>query len=87
MNSSLIKLVYFLFLFFLILDCHQPSVSKHTKTYLHLSHTRTEADDTIDSITLEIDYDQFDMLWLGGDLTYYTSKIYPPAIILFFSSK
>lgn len=44
------------------------------KSYLHLSHIRTEAENTIDSTTLEIDYASFEMLWLGGDLTYYTSK-------------
>jgi len=50
-----------------------PNVDK-VATYLHLSHTRTEADDTIDSLLLEIDYNKFEMLWLGGDLTYYTSR-------------
>ncbi len=74
MNLNFIKLILFSFLFFLIWNCHQSSGSKKTNTYLHLSHIRTEADDTIDSLTLEVDYEQFDMLWLGGDLTFYTSK-------------
>lgn len=41
--------------------------------YLHLSHTRTNANPHLDSIAERIDYSQFDMLWLGGDLAQTTS--------------
>lgn len=42
--------------------------------YLHLSHTRTDANPTMDSLVEKIDYSAFDMLLLGGDLTWYTSE-------------
>jgi hypothetical protein len=45
-----------------------------TKTYLHISHTRTDSNPNMDPIVESIDYKQFDMLWLGGDLTYLTSQ-------------
>ncbi len=43
------------------------------KTYLHISHTRTNANPKLDSLTEHIDFSQFDMLWLGGDLAWLTS--------------
>lgn len=42
--------------------------------YLHISHTRTNADPKMDSIAERIDYNKFNMLWLGGDLAKATSK-------------
>lgn len=41
--------------------------------YLHLSHTRTDSNPQMDSVVEQIDYSNFDMLWLGGDLAYLTS--------------
>ena len=43
------------------------------KSYLHLSHTRTDSNPFMDSIVEKIDYNKFDMLWLGGDLAQLTS--------------
>lgn len=71
MNKKITRFIVLGLMLFLHWNCKKAN---RTKTYLHLSHTRTEADDTIDSLTLKIDFDEFDMLWLGGDLTYYTSK-------------
>lgn len=45
-----------------------------TKEYLHLSHTRTNVNPKMDSISESIDYSEYDMLWLGGDLAYLTSE-------------
>ena len=67
--------VLILFLLFIInWSCQDSKKNEKLQTYLHLAHTRTEADDTVDSLVLEIDFAKFDMLWLGGDLTYHTSK-------------
>ena len=49
------------------------SCKDNVKTYLFLSHTRTDSNPKIDSIAEKIDYSKFDMLWLGGDLAWYTS--------------
>lgn len=44
-----------------------------SKRYLHLSHTRTDSNPLMDSIAENLDFDQFDMLLLGGDLAHLTS--------------
>ncbi len=74
MNNRFAIFLFLSFIFFFHWSCKNTNSSKKNNTYLHLSHTRTEADDTIDSLTLDIDFTKFEMLWLGGDLTYYTSK-------------
>ena len=71
--NNITKFLFLGFILFFHLNCEKSHRSDNTHTYLHLSHTRTEADDTIDSTALKIDFTKFDMLWLGGDLTYYTS--------------
>lgn len=43
-------------------------------TYLHLAHTRTDTNPSMDSIVESIDYSAFNMLWLGGDLAWLTSQ-------------
>ena len=43
------------------------------KNYLHLSHTRTNSNPNMDSLVERIDFNKFDMLWLGGDLAQLTS--------------
>ena len=45
-----------------------------SKQYLHLSHTRTKRNPLMDSLVEKVDYSKFDMLWLGGDLAYLTSR-------------
>jgi hypothetical protein len=42
-------------------------------TYLHLAHTRTDANPYMDSIVESIDYSALNMLWLGGDLAWSSS--------------
>lgn len=74
MNYKISLICALIYLLFFNWNCKNFLNSENTKTYLHLSHTRTEADDTMDSVTVKIDYTKYDMLWLGGDLTYYTSK-------------
>lgn len=42
--------------------------------YIHISHTRTDSNPNLDSIVERIDYSNFDMLWLGGDLAQLSSQ-------------
>lgn len=42
--------------------------------FLHLAHTRTDANPLLDSEVELIDFSYFDMLWLGGDLALATSE-------------
>ncbi len=37
--------------------------------YLHVAHTRTASNPSMDSLVESIDYSYYDMLWLGGDMT------------------
>jgi len=43
------------------------------KKYLHLSHTRTNTNPKLDSVVEQINFNNYDMLWLGGDLAQLTS--------------
>jgi hypothetical protein len=45
-----------------------------TKSYLHVSHTLTETNAAMDSLAENINYCNFDMLLLGGDLSWSTSQ-------------
>jgi hypothetical protein len=51
-----------------------PVLELELKSYLHLSHTRTNSNPLMDSVAEKINYHKFDMLWLGGDLAHLTSK-------------
>jgi hypothetical protein len=48
--------------------------SNKAYSYLYLGHPRTESVYNLDPIVEALDFTQFDMLWLGGDLTAATSK-------------
>ncbi len=43
------------------------------KKYLHLSHTRTSENPLMDSVAESLNFNSYDMLWLGGDLAFLTS--------------
>lgn len=49
------------------------SPDREFRRYLHLSHTRTNSNPKMDSIAESIDFNAFDMLWLGGDMAFLTS--------------
>lgn len=57
--------------------CQKPTLIEPTQQklnyYLHLSRTRTNTNARMDSIVERVDYQKFDMLWLGGDLASLTS--------------
>jgi hypothetical protein len=55
-------------------DVLPPAYQANTRSYLHLSHPRTATNGSIASRLDEVDYEPFDMLWLGGDLQYGTSQ-------------
>lgn len=67
-----------LILLLLIISCNSSNtlVSEENVVvkYLHLGHTRTNENPSMDPIIEKIDYTKYDMLWLGGDLAYLTSK-------------
>jgi len=42
--------------------------SSRFQYYLHLAHTRTAANPSMDQVAESIDYSFYDMLWLGGDM-------------------
>ena len=43
------------------------------KNYLHLSHTRTNENPRLDSTVEQMNFEKYEMLWLGGDLAQLTS--------------
>jgi hypothetical protein len=65
-------------LFVIIYSCENSKAIQPNKPeiveYLHLGHTRTNTNPNMDSIVENIDYTKYEMLWLGGDLTYLTSQ-------------
>jgi len=78
--------IYFLFTFlFSFVSCSQEenidgyveAVNEFAppviNNYLHLSHTRTDSNPYMDSLVEKVDFNKFDMLWLGGDLAQSTS--------------
>jgi len=50
-----------------------PQSGLVSKSYLHISHTRTNTNPTMLDEVENIDFSKFDMLWLGGDLANLTS--------------
>ncbi len=52
----------------------QPTSAPDIKDYLHLAHTRTDSSLGVNPLVELIDYNKFEMLWLGGDLAKYTSR-------------
>ena len=61
-------------LFLSILSCEKNFPSSAFKTYLHIAHTRTNANPNMDSLVEKINYQKYDILMLGGDLAHQTSK-------------
>lgn len=60
----------------LLLGCGKPTLEPEGETlrqYLHISHTRTAKNPSVDSEVEEIDFKNYDMLLLGGDLAHATS--------------
>lgn len=51
-------------------ECSEFSSDQY---YLHLAHTRTATNPSMDQLVESIDYSYYDMLWLGGDLAVSTS--------------
>ena len=66
------KLLTYIFLAYLFSSCQEPlskANSEGEHTYLHIAHTRTDINPTIDSIVEKVNFDKYNMLWLGGDLS------------------
>ncbi|MFT4762575.1 MAG: hypothetical protein ACI9XO_003594 [Paraglaciecola sp.] len=54
-------------------DSNPSNENQETKSYLHLSHTRTAANPAVVLDIENLDFTDFDMLWLGGDMAQATS--------------
>ena len=72
MRSKFIKGFLVIAVFY---SCSENRLEESGKVaqYLHLSHTRTNANPKLDLLVEKLDYTQFDLLWLGGDLAQLTS--------------
>ena len=44
------------------------------KNYIHISHTQTQNDPVVDDAVNAINFSDYDMTWLGGDLGEFTSQ-------------
>ena len=75
-HISIIYIIKSLFLssIVLIISCNKDRTIGPHKCYLHLSHTRTNSNLFMDNLSEMIDFNRFDMLWLGGDLALSTSS-------------
>lgn len=78
MKSILIRLTPLL-LIILMVFCKNDKIIEpvnipEIKNYLHISHTRTNSNPYMDSLVERVDFNKFEMLWLGGDLAHLTSK-------------
>lgn len=47
--------------------------TEEIKNYLHLSHTRETVNPNLIQDVENLDFDKYDMLWLGGDIAYQSS--------------
>lgn len=77
MNKA--KFILSISLLMLIASCQNRknrafTLNSKVNSYLHISHTRTNSDPLMDSLVEKLNYDKFDMLWLGGDLAALTSS-------------
>ncbi len=75
MNYKLISIV--LLYMALSISCNDKKViipPVQINNYIHISHTRTNSNPNMDSIVETINFNKFDMLWLGGDLAHLTSE-------------
>ena len=70
---SIIKSL-FIFSIILLISCNKDRTIGPHKCYLHLSHTRNNSNLFLNDISKIIDFNRFDMLWLGGDLAPSTSS-------------
>ena len=69
--------ILILFVVFAFMACKSHTKELETnpqlKKYLHLSHTRTNSNPKLDSLAEQLNFESYDMLWLGGDLAQLTS--------------
>jgi len=71
---------YYQFLFICLILCllscdkYEEKPIPIINNYLHISHTRSIETKYLDSIVQLADYSNYDMIWLGGDMTHLTSE-------------
>jgi len=71
-----IKCAWFYVLIALLVSCKTdfPVPTDVIKKYIHLSHTRTDSNPGLAQHVESIPFENYDMIWLGGDLTFLTSE-------------
>lgn len=52
---------------------HSNCDNKSIKRYIHIAHTRTDSNPKMDTNIEKINYKEYDMTWLGGDMAISTS--------------
>ncbi|MDB4091053.1 metallophosphoesterase [Crocinitomicaceae bacterium] len=67
------RMILALFILSLFSSCKSDKIEYQNVTYLHVSHTRTNANPNLDATIEGIDYSKYDVLMLGGDLANLTS--------------
>ena len=72
LQSKFIPILLFSFLSLLLASCQEEHYDKANATYLHIAHTRSysEAKDQLMAEVEALDFDQYDVLMLGGDLVF-----------------
>lgn len=74
MKSSAFQTFLILVGFFLLLSSCAKDKTLTVKRYIHVSHTQTQDDPNLDSKINSINFDYYDMTWLGGDIGEFTSQ-------------
>ena len=68
-------LLFIISIIFFTTSCKKDvNIYDYYETYIHLSHTRLDTNPFVDSNLYHINFEKYDMKWLGGDLAYSTSK-------------
>ncbi len=70
-----LKLIIGIIVTLIFSSCSNKKVEEELEVahYLHLSHTRTNTNPLLDATVEKLDFGNYEMLWLGGDLAQLTS--------------
>lgn len=71
--TKLLKIVFPLLLIIIMFSCKDDFTQPSIRKYIHISHTRTDSNPFVYGPAEVINYNLFEMKWLGGDLAYLTT--------------
>ncbi|MFT5668112.1 MAG: hypothetical protein ACI9DK_002312 [Vicingaceae bacterium] len=74
MNKTILYLAVLLTLVSCTNKNEEEPSNVQVNSYLHLSHTRTKSNPKLDRVVEQLNFEKYDMLWLGGDLAQLTSE-------------